>query len=191
MKFDRQLQPATETSWVVSYGGKKFQYGGRPPFWKSIYRHISVKNHRIFMKFCTQQQILNWMNVTWWKMKKLHWTDYEFDITYRYFLLVLLCSSLTTVRGTLDRVIMSLASCHICDMWLNGASQAYSYYWTLIINPTKELNGTILNHLAWPLTWELGLHFWNSGTLAHLTITFACCQRVTFRCGQVLMAFSA
>jgi len=22
MKFDRQLQPATETSWVVSYGGK-------------------------------------------------------------------------------------------------------------------------------------------------------------------------
>jgi len=27
------------------------------------------------MKFCTQQQILNWMNVTWSKMKKLHWTD--------------------------------------------------------------------------------------------------------------------
>jgi len=22
------------------------------------------KNHRIFMKFCTQQQIFNWMNVT-------------------------------------------------------------------------------------------------------------------------------
>jgi len=22
MKFDRQLQPATETSWMVSYGGK-------------------------------------------------------------------------------------------------------------------------------------------------------------------------
>jgi len=44
---------------------KQFQDGGRPPFWKSIYRHISVKNHPIFMKFCTQQQILNWMNVTW------------------------------------------------------------------------------------------------------------------------------
>ena len=27
------------------------------------------KNHRIFMKFCTQQQILNWMNVTWSKWK--------------------------------------------------------------------------------------------------------------------------
>ena len=41
---------------------KQFQDGGRPPFWKSIYRHISVKHHRIFMKFCTKQQILNWMN---------------------------------------------------------------------------------------------------------------------------------
>jgi len=27
-------------------------------------RYISVKNHPILMKFCTQQQILNWMNVT-------------------------------------------------------------------------------------------------------------------------------
>jgi len=25
---------------------------------------ISVKNHPILMKFCTQQEILNWMNVT-------------------------------------------------------------------------------------------------------------------------------
>ena len=53
---------------------KQFQDGGRPPFWKSIYRHISAKIYPIFMKFCTQQQILNWMNVTWSKMKKLHWT---------------------------------------------------------------------------------------------------------------------
>ena len=28
------------------------------------------KNHPIFLKFCTQQQILKWMNVTWPKMKK-------------------------------------------------------------------------------------------------------------------------
>ena len=40
---------------------KQFQDGGRPPFWKSIYRHISAKNHPISMKFCTQQQILNWI----------------------------------------------------------------------------------------------------------------------------------
>jgi len=31
---------------------KQFQDGGRPTFWKSIYCHISVKNHPIFMKFC-------------------------------------------------------------------------------------------------------------------------------------------
>jgi len=48
---------------------KQFQGGGRPPFLKSIYRHIAVKNHRIFMKFGTRQQILNWMNVTWLKTK--------------------------------------------------------------------------------------------------------------------------
>ena len=52
IKFDRQLRPATETSWVVSYGGKTI------PKWRTaailkIDRHISVKNHRIFMKFCT------------------------------------------------------------------------------------------------------------------------------------------
>jgi len=61
---------------------KLFQDGGRLLFWKSIYRHISAKNHQIFMKFCTQQQTFNWMNVTWSKMKKLHWTDSEFDRTY-------------------------------------------------------------------------------------------------------------
>jgi len=64
-----------------------FQDDGRPPFWKSIYRHISVKNHPISMKFCTQQQILKWMKVTWSKMKKLHRTDSEFDRTY--FLLIM------------------------------------------------------------------------------------------------------
>jgi len=64
---------------------KQFQDGGRPPFWKSIYRHISVKNHPIFMKCCRQQQILNWMNVTWSKMKQLHRTDSEFDRTYFLF----------------------------------------------------------------------------------------------------------
>jgi len=54
---------------------RHFQYGRRPPFWKSIYRHISVKNHPTLMKFCTRQLILNWINVTGSKMKTLHWTD--------------------------------------------------------------------------------------------------------------------
>jgi len=76
MKFDRhqQLRLRGWSRMVV----KQFQDGGRLPFfWKSIYRHISAKNHPIFMKFCTQQHILNWTNVTWSKMKKLHWTDSE------------------------------------------------------------------------------------------------------------------
>jgi len=63
------LRPATETSWVVSYCGKTI-LRWRTPFCKLIYRHISVKNHLIFMKFCTEQQILNWMNVTWSKNEK-------------------------------------------------------------------------------------------------------------------------
>ena len=37
----------------------KIQDGGRPPFWKSLYRHISVKKFPILMKFSTQHQILN------------------------------------------------------------------------------------------------------------------------------------
>jgi len=49
---------------------KQSHDGGRPPFWKSIYCHISAKNHPTSTKLCTQQQILNWMNVTWLKMKK-------------------------------------------------------------------------------------------------------------------------
>jgi len=72
MKFDRYScgQQHRLRGWsrmVV----KQFQDGGRPPFLKSIYRHISVKNRPIFMKFCTQQQILNWMNITWSKNEKV------------------------------------------------------------------------------------------------------------------------
>jgi len=47
----------------------KIQDGGRPPFWKSFYRHISVKNLPISMKFDTQHQILNPITVTWPKIE--------------------------------------------------------------------------------------------------------------------------
>ena len=46
------------------------------------------KNHRIFMKFCTQRQILNWMNVTWSKINEkvaLDMQTPEFDRTYYLF----------------------------------------------------------------------------------------------------------
>jgi len=57
-------------------------------------RYIAIsKNYPISMKFCTQQQILNWMSVTWSKMKKLHWTDSEFDRTY--FLFIIRCLAIT------------------------------------------------------------------------------------------------
>ena len=43
--------------------------------------YLSEKSSEIDEILYTQQ-ILNWMNVTWSKLKKLHWTDSEFDRTY-------------------------------------------------------------------------------------------------------------
>ena len=45
------------------------QDGGRPPFWKSLNCHISVRNRPILMKFGTLHQILNPITVTWQKSK--------------------------------------------------------------------------------------------------------------------------
>ena len=47
----------------------KVQHGGPPPFWKSLNRHISVKNRPILMKFGTLYQILNPITVTWPKIE--------------------------------------------------------------------------------------------------------------------------
>ena len=47
----------------------KIQDGGRPPFWKWLNRHISVKNCPILMKLGTLHQILNLMTVTWPKIE--------------------------------------------------------------------------------------------------------------------------
>jgi len=58
----------------------KIQDGERPPFWKSLNRHISVKNRLILMKFGTLHQILNPITVTWPKIhffktwKSLFWS---------------------------------------------------------------------------------------------------------------------
>jgi len=49
----------------------KIQAGGRPLFWKSLNRHISVKNRPILMKFGTLHQILNPVTDTWPKLKLL------------------------------------------------------------------------------------------------------------------------
>ena len=47
----------------------KNQDGGQPPFWKSLNRHISVKNRPILMKFSTLHQILNPVTDTWPKIE--------------------------------------------------------------------------------------------------------------------------
>ena len=82
MKFDRQLRPATETSWVVSYGGKTI------PRWRTaailkidISPYLSKKSsdfHEILYTAADFEPDER----QWSKMKKLHWTDSEFDKTY-------------------------------------------------------------------------------------------------------------
>jgi len=82
MKFDRQLRPATETSWVVSYGGKTI------PRWRTaailkivLSPYLSEKSFDFDEILYTAADFeLDERHVI--KMKKLHWTDSEFDRTY-------------------------------------------------------------------------------------------------------------
>jgi len=77
---------------------KQFQDGGRSPFWKSIYRHISVK-------FCTRQQILNWMNVTWHCKNEKVALD-KLRVRQNVFLLLLLLLLLLII------IIIIITRCH-------------------------------------------------------------------------------
>jgi len=67
--FSTILYEKAERHADKGYGTKmqmcKIQDGRRPPFWKSLNRHISVKNCQILMKFGTLNQILNPVTVTW------------------------------------------------------------------------------------------------------------------------------
>ena len=67
---------------------KQFQDGGRQPFWKSIYHHISVKNHEIL--YTAADFELDERHVIK-NEKQLHWTDSEFDRTYFLFNSTFLC----------------------------------------------------------------------------------------------------
>ena len=64
MKFDRQLRLATETSWVVSYCGKTIPRWRTATILKIVISPYLSEKSSDFDDFCTQQQILNWMNVT-------------------------------------------------------------------------------------------------------------------------------
>ena len=71
MTFDRQLRPATETLWVLSYGGKTI------PRWLTA-AILKIDFHEIL--YTAADFELGERHVI--KMKKLHWTDSEFDRTY-------------------------------------------------------------------------------------------------------------
>jgi len=53
----------------------KVQDVGRPPFWKLLNRHISVKNYPISMIFSILQQMLNPIAVTWPKINSFKIQD--------------------------------------------------------------------------------------------------------------------
>jgi len=66
---------------------KRFQDGGRPLFWKSLYRHISAKSsdfHEILYTAADFELDERHVALVSNK-KKLHWTDSEFDRTYFLF----------------------------------------------------------------------------------------------------------
>ena len=85
MKFDRQLRPATETSWVVSYDGITITR------WRTVdilkidilpyLREKSSDFHEILYTAADFQ--LDERHVI--KNEKLHWTDSAFDRTYCLF----------------------------------------------------------------------------------------------------------
>jgi len=87
MKFDRQLRPATEILWVVSYGGKTI------PRWRTaailkidVSPYLSEKSSDFDEILYTAADFeLDERHVIK-NEKKLHWTDSEFDRTY--FLLI-------------------------------------------------------------------------------------------------------
>jgi len=83
MKFDRQLWPATETSWVVSYGGKTI------PRWRTdaILKidkspYYSKKSSDFDEILYTAADFEQHERHVIKNEKKLHWTDSEFDRTH-------------------------------------------------------------------------------------------------------------
>jgi len=82
MKFDRQLRPATVTSWVVSYGGETI------PRWRTtvilkidISSYLSERSSDFDeILYIAADFELDKRHVV--KNEKLHWTDSEFDRTY-------------------------------------------------------------------------------------------------------------
>ena len=82
MNFDRQLRPATETSWVVSCGGKTISRWRTAAILKiDTSPYLSEKSSDFDEILYTAANFeLDERHVI--KNEKLHWTDSEFDRTY-------------------------------------------------------------------------------------------------------------
>ena len=82
VKFDRQLRPATETSWVVSYCGKTIPRWRTAAIFKiDILPYLSEKSSDFYEILYTAADFeLDERHVI--KNERLHTTDSEFDRTY-------------------------------------------------------------------------------------------------------------
>jgi len=83
MTFDRQLRSATETLWVVSYGGKTIPRWRTAPILKiDISPYLSEKSSDFDEILYTAADFELGERHVIKNEKKLHWTDSEFDKTY-------------------------------------------------------------------------------------------------------------
>ena len=86
MNFDRQLRPATETSWVVSYGGKTIPRRRTAAILTiDISLYLIEKSSDFHEILYTAADFELDERYVIKNEKKLHWTDYEFDRTYFLF----------------------------------------------------------------------------------------------------------
>jgi len=87
MKFDRQLRPATESSWVVSYGKTIPRWRTAAIFKIDIPPYLGEKSVIGFLlNFVHSSRFWAGWTSRDQKWKKLHWTDSEFDRTYFLYL---------------------------------------------------------------------------------------------------------
>jgi len=86
MKFDRQLRPTTETSWVLSYGGETIRRWRMAAILKDISLYLSEQElsyrKQIARQLCTQFiegisiTLKSTLRVTQGHWKRNHWTDH-------------------------------------------------------------------------------------------------------------------
>jgi len=83
MKFDMQLRPTTETSWVVSYGGKTISIWRTAAILKIVISpYLSEKSSNFDEIVYTAADFELGERHVIKNEKKFHWTDCEFDRTY-------------------------------------------------------------------------------------------------------------